>query len=46
VGNLGGLAADHVDWQGREFSIVINLPPLAVVAFKWEGSANKPEVEA
>jgi 1,4-alpha-glucan branching enzyme len=36
LGNLGGLEADAVDWQGRRFSIVINLPPLAVVCFKWE----------
>jgi 1,4-alpha-glucan branching enzyme len=36
VGNLGGLEAEAVDWQGRTHSIVINLPPLAVVGFKRE----------
>jgi 1,4-alpha-glucan branching enzyme len=36
VGNLGGLPAEAVEWQGRTHSIVINLPPLAVVAFKRE----------
>jgi 1,4-alpha-glucan branching enzyme len=36
VGNLGGLEADAVEWQGRTHSIVINLPPLAVVGFKRE----------
>jgi 1,4-alpha-glucan branching enzyme len=41
IGNLGGLEADDVDWQGRKYSIVINLPPLAVVAFKWETTASE-----
>ncbi len=41
VGNLGGLAAEGVEWQGRKFSIVANLPPLAVVAFKCEDA--KPQ---
>ncbi|MGH8094592.1 MAG: 1,4-alpha-glucan branching protein GlgB [Chthoniobacterales bacterium] len=36
VGNLGGLDAEAVEWQGRMHSIVANLPPLAVVAFKRE----------
>src|SRR5689334_4149736 len=45
IGNLGGLQADHVDWQGRLYSIVINLPPLAVVAFKWEGAGSEAAVE-
>lgn len=39
VGNLGGLLADAVEWQGRTHSIVINLPPLAVVAFKREAAS-------
>ena len=33
-GNLGGLQAEAVEWQGRTHSIVVNLPPLAVIAFK------------
>ncbi len=36
VGNFGGLASEGIEWQGRPHSIVINLPPLSVVAFKWE----------
>ncbi len=36
VGNLGGLDAEGVEWQGRTHSIVVNLPPLAVVGFKRE----------
>jgi 1,4-alpha-glucan branching enzyme len=35
VGNFGGVPAqENWDWQGRPHSIVINLPPLSVVAFK------------
>jgi len=46
VGNLGGLEAEAVEWQGRTHSIVINLPPLAVVAFKREaGPAGDSAVE-
>ena len=41
VGNLGGVMAEASPWQGREYSIQVNLPPLAVVAFKWVG--QKPE---
>ncbi|MGH7937526.1 MAG: alpha amylase C-terminal domain-containing protein, partial [Bryobacteraceae bacterium] len=36
VGNLGGMEAEAVEWQGRRHSMGVNLPPLAVVAFKWE----------
>ena len=39
VGNFGGLHSEAIEWQAREHSIVINLPPLAVVAFKWEKPA-------
>jgi len=39
VGNLGGLAAEAVEWQGRTHSVVVNLPPLAVVGFKREAPA-------
>lgn len=45
IGNLGGLQTDEVDWQGRRYSIVINLPPLAVVAFKWEKDASESATE-
>jgi 1,4-alpha-glucan branching enzyme len=40
VGNLGGVTAAPVEWQGRTHSIVIDLPPLAVVAFKREAAPN------
>jgi len=34
VGNWGGRWAEPIGWQGREWSIQIELPPLAVSAFK------------
>jgi 1,4-alpha-glucan branching enzyme len=43
VGNLGGLQADGVEWQGRTHSIVVNLPPLAVIAFKREAPNDSVE---
>jgi 1,4-alpha-glucan branching enzyme len=43
VGNLGGVASAPVEWQGRMHSIVINLPPLAVVAFKREAPNDSAE---
>src|SRR6266478_7199206 len=36
VGNLGGVDTQDVPWMGRQYSIVIHLPPLAIVAFKLE----------
>ncbi|MCZ6635199.1 MAG: 1,4-alpha-glucan branching protein GlgB [bacterium] len=36
LGNLGGLPADEIPWQGQSCSIQITLPPLAVVAFDWD----------
>ncbi len=36
VGNLGGTNSEGVPWMAREDSILIHLPPLATVAFKWE----------
>jgi 1,4-alpha-glucan branching enzyme len=39
-GNLGGLETAPVPSDGRPHSLVITLPPLAVVAFEW--SADKP----
>ncbi|MEO8438781.1 MAG: 1,4-alpha-glucan branching protein GlgB [Spartobacteria bacterium] len=43
VGNLGGVEADAVEWQGRTHSIVVNLPPLAVIGFKREVAETAPE---
>jgi 1,4-alpha-glucan branching enzyme len=34
VGNLGGRHAEEIGWQDRPFSILIDLPPLSVCAFK------------
>ncbi len=34
VGNLGGVQTQDVPWMGRQYSILIHLPPLATVAFK------------
>ena len=36
VGNLGGVQSQDLTWMGREHSILIQLPPLATVAFKLE----------
>jgi 1,4-alpha-glucan branching enzyme len=36
VGNYGGQQSEHTAWMGREHSILIQLPPLATVAFKLE----------
>ena len=33
VGNMGGVASESIPWQGRSFSIQVELPPLAVVGF-------------
>jgi len=34
IGNYGGKWAENIPWQGREWSIQIDVPPLAVNAFK------------
>jgi 1,4-alpha-glucan branching enzyme len=39
VGNLGGIQSEDRQWMGREHSILIQLPPLATVAFKPESLA-------
>ncbi len=36
VGNAGGLPADAQEWQGRTHSLMIEVPPLATIAFKLE----------
>ena len=35
VGNCGGMCADAIPWQGQPYSLLLRLPPLAVVGFKW-----------
>jgi len=37
VGNGGGVAAEPVPCVGREHSLVLTLPPLAVLVLKPEG---------
>ena len=34
VGNLGGMHAEEMPWQGRSHSLCLRLPPLATVGFK------------
>ncbi len=36
MGNAGGVWAYHHGWQGRPYSLVLQLPPLAVVILKLE----------
>ncbi len=45
MGNQGGLPADEIPWQGQPYSLLITLPPLAVVFFKPE-TANHEGHEA
>ena len=40
VGNYGGVPSEPIPWQGRDHSIQIELPPLAIVGFYYE--APKP----
>ena len=34
VGNFGGVTAEATSWQGKSHSLLLRLPPLAVVGFK------------
>ena len=36
MGNRGGLPSDATPWQGQPHSILVTVPPLAVVYFKPE----------
>jgi 1,4-alpha-glucan branching enzyme len=36
-GNLGGIDASPVSFHGRRNALVLTLPPLAMVVFKWQG---------
>jgi 1,4-alpha-glucan branching enzyme len=36
-GNLGGVHSTPVTWHDRQQSLVLTLPPLAVVVFRWVG---------
>ena len=34
IGNFGGFQADHYPWQGRGYSMNLNIPPLAMIVLK------------
>jgi len=36
IGNLGGRHADHLSWNKRAYSLLLNLPPLGVNIFCYE----------
>lgn len=36
IGNAGGVASQEQTWHGRDNSVLITLPPLAVVAFRFQ----------
>ena len=36
-GNLGGAQAQDRPAHGRDFSLILTLPPLGVTLFKWSG---------
>jgi 1,4-alpha-glucan branching enzyme len=38
-GNLGGMHAEPTPWQGKNHSLMLRLPPLAVIGFKWHHPA-------
>jgi 1,4-alpha-glucan branching enzyme len=41
LGNLGGARAEAVAWHGQPASLLVTLPPLAVVWFRHEGQASR-----
>ncbi|RME61021.1 hypothetical protein D6779_00940, partial [Candidatus Parcubacteria bacterium] len=34
VGNLGGVEAEEIPWNGRSWSIAVRLPPLGALILK------------
>ncbi len=42
VGNMGGLEASAEEWQGRTHSLMIEVPPLATLAFKLDAPTEPP----
>jgi 1,4-alpha-glucan branching enzyme len=40
VGNMGGQNAEPIPWQGKSHSLLLRLPPLAVIAFKRRAGAE------
>lgn len=43
IGNMGGVAAEHIAYQHKPYSIKIQVPPLAMVVFKPEQYAETSE---
>jgi 1,4-alpha-glucan branching enzyme len=43
VGNMGGMNADDLAWQGKSHSLLLRLPPLAVIGFKRHAPQKKAE---
>ena len=43
IGNYGGQFAEPVVWQGKSHSLLLRLPPLALVGFKRHASPEKGE---
>lgn len=41
IGNYGGFHAEAIAWQGRDYSLNLNLPPLATIGLKWEAPVLK-----
>jgi 1,4-alpha-glucan branching enzyme len=35
IGNLGGVWSEEIAWQGRSRSLLLRLPPLALVGLRW-----------
>jgi 1,4-alpha-glucan branching enzyme len=44
-GNCGGVWADGQSWQGRAKSLVLRLPPLAVVGLRWSPPTPASQVQ-
>lgn len=44
MGNLGGVFSENIPWHGKPCSLMITLPPLAVLYFKPERKASTAEV--
>ena len=38
-GNAGGVVADEVEWDGRPYSIKLELPPVSMSVFRFQGEA-------
>ncbi len=38
MGNLGGIPVQPIEWHGRPYSVVVNLPPLGINIYRWKES--------